>query len=175
MPTIPEDQRAAIIEAMLADDGPPSHRALAEQFGVSKGTIYNVARDAGLSHLWEDRTARTEAANASNAARVAEHRQALELESLEAAREILARRFDSHSVVVKTMIGAEVEEVDNGPEDWRNIGQAVSNLTTSATQLARLESDLAGAGQASGILDDIEAGLREARLRREAASRAGEE
>ncbi|MDQ0376561.1 helix-turn-helix domain-containing protein [Amycolatopsis thermophila] len=60
MPTIPEDQRAAI----LADDGPPSHRALAEQFGVSKGTIYNVARDAGLSHLWEDRTARTEAANA---------------------------------------------------------------------------------------------------------------
>lgn len=171
---ISDEKKQAIADAIAAPDGPPSFAELCARFLCSRDTIVRVAESIGMRDAWEHRRAQTEAATAHRAAAVAAHRQELELESLTAAREILARRFDSHPVVVKTVTGSEIEDVDNGPEDWRNIGQAVNGLTNSAIQLARLETDLAGAGQASGILDDIEIGLREARLRREAESRVGE-
>ncbi|OZM73995.1 hypothetical protein CFN78_06820 [Amycolatopsis antarctica] len=170
-PTDP-DVEAAIIAAI--DAGPPSYRQLHADFGVSLDTIHRIAERNGRADAWEHKRAQTEAATATRAAQLAEHRQALELEALEAAREILSKRFDSHQVVVKTMTGAEIEDVHNGPEDWRNIGQAINGLGNTATALARLQSDLSGAGEARGFLDKLESGLRDARQDREHLSRLGE-
>ncbi|MFJ8815442.1 hypothetical protein [Amycolatopsis thermoflava] len=176
MSTIPEDLRAAIIEAMLADDGPPSHRALAERFGVSKGTIYNIARDADLSHLWEERTARTEAATAANAAELARRRTELQAGLLDDIATLREKLFGDviHLNVVKCGEGFEQVEqtvLPAGPSDWRNTMGAITGATAQTIGLARLDAENTGAGQASGLLEQFEASLRDARHERERQSR----
>lgn len=161
-----QQQRDAIAEAIQRDPV-PTHRAIAAEFAVGLGTVYDVAVAYGVADAWEHRREESEKATATRAALVAEKRQRLEDEALDAAREFLARKFNPKQVAIKGMEGAEVVYLDASSEDFRNIGQAVSNLSGSAVQLAKLESELSGAGQASGLLEQFEQSLREARQERD--------
>lgn len=166
MPSLDQETQERIAAAIQREPV-PTHRALCAEFDVGMGTIYRVAERYGLADAWEHRRAQTEHATATRAALVAEKRQQLEEAALDAARDVLTRRFDGRQVAVKGMEGADVVHVEANSEDYRNVGQAVSNLSNSAVQLAKLESELSGAGQASGLLEQFEQSLRDARERRE--------
>lgn len=161
-----QEQRDAVAHAIQRDPV-PTHRAIAREFGIGVSTVYDIAVAYDLSDAWEHRREESEKATATRAALVAEKRQRLEDEALDAAREFLARKFAPKQVAIKGMEGAEVVYLDASSEDYRNIGQAVSNLSNSAVQLAKLESELSGAGQASGLLEQFEQSLREARQERD--------
>lgn len=168
-------ERKDEIAAAIRRDPVPTQRALANEFGVSVSTIYRVAADYDLADAWEHRRHRTEAATASRAVDVAAKRQRLEELALDTAAEFLHNRANRVQQAIKGMEGVDVVETEPSHHEWKALGQAVQSLSAAAVGFARLETELAGAGTASGILDDIEAGLREARQRREAASRTGED
>lgn len=169
---LPQETRDAIAAAIQRDPTPPV-RELCDEFDVAKATIYRIAREYGLSNAWEDRRARTEAATATKAADLAAKRQRLEELALDAATEYLHKRHDPHHVVEKGIDGVQVLEVPPGPHEAKAIGQAVQSLSNSAIGFARLASELSSAGQASGLLEQFEASLRQARHDRERASREG--
>lgn len=171
-PPLSREQRDAIAAAIQRDPV-PSQRDLAAEFGVAKSTIYRVALEYDLADAWEARRERTEAATATRAADLAAKRQALEELALDAATEWLHKRNEPHEVTEKTATGVEVLTLQPGPHEARAIGQAVQSLANSAIGFARLASELSGAGQASGMLEQFEASLRQARHDREHQSRGG--
>lgn len=161
-----DEQRDAIADAIRRDPV-PTHRAISQEFGVGLGTVYDIASEYGLADAWEHRREQSEQATATRAALVAEKRQRLEEAAIDAALEFIDKRQQGRQVAIKGMEGADIVHVEANSEDYRNVGQAVSNLGNTATQLAKLEAELSGAGQVSGLLEQFEQSLRDARERRE--------
>ena len=62
-------------------------------------------------------------------------------------------------------------DVAPGPREHSETARAIASLIGQSVALARLESDTAGAGAASGMLDQFEQSLREAREKRDEAAR----
>ncbi|WP_372662970.1 hypothetical protein [Amycolatopsis kentuckyensis] len=70
--------------------------------------------------------------------------------------------------------GEEVKQtvLDAGPADWRATMGAIGTAAQQTVNLARLDAETAGAGQASGLLEQFEQSLAAARRDREAAAAA---
>jgi hypothetical protein len=175
-PPLPRERRDQIAAAIQRDPV-PSHRALAAEFDVSISTIYRVADEYGLADSWEHRRERTEAATASRAADLARRRTELQAGLLDDVQQLRNKLFGDvvHLNVVKVDMGTEEVQhtvLPAGPTDWRATMGAITGAVAQTIGLARLEAEMSGTGQASSLLEDFEASLRQARHDREAASRA---
>ncbi|WP_410652104.1 helix-turn-helix domain-containing protein [Amycolatopsis sp. cmx-4-54] len=173
-PSLPQETRERIADAIRRDPT-PTQRAIAREFGVSVSTVYRVAADADLADAWEDRRERTEAATAARAADLAKRRTELQSGLLDDIAELRDRLFGDvvHLHVIK--VDPTAEEVREtvlpaGPSDWRATMGAITAAAQQTANLARLDAETAGAGQASGMLEQFEESLRAARLARDAAA-----
>lgn len=170
------ETRDAIAAAIRDREPTPSVRDLCAEFDVAKATIYRISEEYGLRDAWEDRTHRTEAATAANAAELSRRRTELQAGLLDDIQQLRDRLFGdvTHLHVVKVDMGAEEVQrtvLPSGPHEWRATMSAITGATQQTIGLARLEAETSGAGQASGLLEQFEASLRDARHQREAASR----
>lgn len=167
---LPQDVRDAVADAIRREPT-PSVRTIAAEFNVSKASVYRIAVDYDLADAWEDRRERTEAANATNAAAVAERRTRLQAALLDDV-EHLRENFRAATVPVwaGSKEGIDTRDVEPGPREHSETARAIASLIGQSVALARLESDTAGAGAASGMLDQFEQSLREAREKRDTAA-----
>ncbi|MET9002757.1 hypothetical protein [Amycolatopsis sp. NPDC004169] len=138
-------------------------------------TVYRVATDYDLADAWEDRREQTEAATAAWAADLAKRRIELQSGLIDDIAELRRRLFGEvvHLHVVKVdMVAEEVKQtvLDAGPSDWRATMGAIDTAAQQAVNLARLDAETAGAGQASGLLEQFEQSLAAARRDHQAAA-----
>lgn len=170
-PSLPQETRERIADAIRRDPT-PTQRTIAREFGVSVSTVYRIAAEYDLAEAWEDRREQTEAATAARAADLARRRTELQSGLLDDIAELRRRLFGEvvHLHVVK--VDPTLEEVretvlDAGPADWRATMGAITAAAQQTANLARLDAETAGAGQASGLLEQFEQSLAAARRARE--------
>jgi uncharacterized protein with GYD domain len=175
-PPLSPQVREAIAEAIRRTPT-PTQRAIAREFGVSVSTVYRVAADYDLADAWEDRRDQTEAATAARAADLSKRRTELQAGLLDDIAELRDRLFGdvTHLHVIKVDMGSEdVREtvLPAGPAEWRATMGAITAAAQQTANLARLDAETAGAGQASGLLEQFEQSLAAARRDRDAAAAA---
>jgi hypothetical protein len=162
-PPLSPQARDAIADAIRRTPT-PTQRAIAREFGVSVSTVYRVAADYDLADAWEDRRDRTEAATAARAADLAKRRTELQVGLLDDIAELRDRLFGdvTHLHVVKSdQFSEDVREtvLPAGPAEWRATMGAITAAAQQTANLARLDAETAGAGQASGLLEQFEQSL----------------
>lgn len=171
-PPLPQETRDRIADAIRRDPT-PTQRAIAAEFDVSVSTVYRVAAEYELADSWEDRREQTEAATAARAADLARRRTELQSGLLDDIGKLREKLFGEvvHLHVVK--VDPTAEEVREtvlpaGPSDWRATMGAITAAAQQTANLSRLDAETAGAGQASGMLEQFEESLRAARIERDA-------
>lgn len=169
-------QRKAIADDIRQTAGTPegSYRQIAKRHDCALGTIQNIAREYGLTDAWQEGQQQTAAATSVKQSNAAERRAALQLDLLDDAQKLRAKLFGDvvHLNVVKAegpMAGEYVQEtaLPAGPREWRDTMSAIGIASSKSVELARLEAEQAGTGQASGLLDQFMESLRAARAARE--------
>lgn len=172
------EQRAAIAEDIRQTAGTPdgSYRAIAKRHACAVATVQAVADENDLRHLWQDGQAKTQAATSVKVSNAAERRARLQLDLLDDAQALRAKLFGdvTHLHVAKDpgeMAGETVVQtvLPTGPREWRDTMSAIGIASSKSVELARLEAETAGEGQASGLLEQFEKSLRAAREAREQA------
>ncbi|ALG07651.1 hypothetical protein [Kibdelosporangium phytohabitans] len=175
---LPDEKRAEIAEDIRRTAGTPdgSYRKIAARHSVGVATVQTVAKENGLADAWKDGHEQTRAATEVKTANAAARRAQLQVDLLGDAQELRERMFGNvrHLHVVKVageFAGESVEHtvVPTGPREWRDIMSAIGVASSKSVELARLEAEQAGAGQASGLLEQFERSLRSARVAREQA------
>jgi hypothetical protein len=133
---------------------PTRHNAPSREFGVSVSAGYRVAADYDLADAWEDRHDQTEAATAARAADLAKRRTELQAGLLDDIAELRDRLFGDviHLHVVKSDQFSETV-LPAGPAEWHATMGAINAAARQTANLARLDAETAGAGQASGLLE----------------------
>lgn len=169
-------ERKAIAADIDQTAGKPegSYRLIAERHNCSKNTVQNIAKEYGLEDRWRAGQAQTAAATSVNQSNAADRRARLQLELLDDVDELRQKLFGDvvHLHTAKNegpMAGERVEQtiLRAGPRDWRDTAGAMAALIGKSVELARLEAEQAGTGQASGLLDQFMESLRAARQQRE--------
>lgn len=186
-------QRAAIADDIRATAGTPdgSYRKIAARHGCGVATVQKIAAENNLADAWQDGQAQTAAATSVKVSNAAERRAMLQLDLLDDAQALRAKLFGNvvHLNVVKGYppgtgdddadrgggFGSLPEYVEHtvlpaGPREWRDTMSAIGIASSKSVELARLEAEQAGEGAASGLLEQFEKSLREARQRREQAA-----
>jgi len=168
------EQWQALVDDITATAGTPegSVRRIAARHDVSMRTVRTVAAEAGLADAWASGRARTAAAAQARTVTAAERRAWLLCDLLDDIDELRERMFDDVTVPHPTM---GTVTIPAGPADLRNIATAVGILVDKHVQLARLEVESTGSGQAAGLLEQLEASLRAARLERETRATQSDE
>lgn len=172
-----DELRAAVARDISETAGTPdgSYRKIAARNGCSVATVQKVAAEAGLADAWQAGRAQTAAATEVAKTTAAAKRAQLELDLLDDAQRLRGKLFGdvAHLHVVK--VDKDLEEVRKtvlpaGPRDWDSTMRAIGVATSKAVELARVAAEQAGTGTASGLLEQLEKSLREARHRREQAA-----
>jgi hypothetical protein len=172
-------QRKAIADDIAATAGTPdgSYRKIAARHGCAVGTVQKIADENNLRDRWQDGQQQTAAATSVKQSNAASLRAALQVDLLGDVAKLRGRLFGGvvHLNVVKAegpMAGEYVErtELPAGPRDWRDTAGAMAALIGKSVELARLEAEQAGEGQAAGLLEQFERSLRDARQRRQQAA-----
>lgn len=184
----PDDVRAEVAAYIEAHAGTPagSVRAIARKFGLGKATIGVIADDYGLGDAWAKGAERTQAATDTRKVHLQHQRSLIQEDLLDQVAELSTRFHDDvvHLHVIE--VAPEDRDVDEetgflklervektvlppGPAEWRATAGAIASLTRAALDIARHDKGDEGTGQAIGLLDRFEKGLREAREARERA------
>jgi transposase-like protein len=187
-PRYPDDLRLAIAADIEALAGTPegSVRAIARRHGVSKSLVGVIADEFGLTGRWAQGAQQTDEATKTRMTHVAAQRALAQEDIWDRFAELATQFHDevTHLNVVKCVPEAiddedmngflAVERVERttlppGPADYRSMSTALAALTRAALDIARHDKGDEGTGQAIGLLDRFERGLREAREARERA------
>ncbi|MBP2331245.1 transposase-like protein [Kibdelosporangium banguiense] len=176
MARLSDELKAAIAEDIRATAGTPegSYRKIAGRHGVGLASVQKVAQQNGLADAWQNGQQQTAAATSVKQTNAAERRAQLQLDLLGDAQELRGRLFGyvTHLHVVKNMgenAGESVEhtELPSGPREWRDTMSAIGIASSKSVELARLEAEQAGTGQASGLLEQFFQSLERDRAERD--------
>lgn len=181
-PLTPE-REAGLVDAIRQRAGTPdgSYRALAAEFDVSKRVVELTAKRHGLGDAWAAGRPQTENATAQRRANLAAKRAEIEDGLLDDIVELRAKLWDDVTVhgvgTDRDPDGGQqarmiTKELPAGPSAWRETMSAIGTASKASTDLARLAAEQAGSGQASGLLDQFERSLADARRARDAARQA---
>lgn len=176
---LPDELRAEIADYIRAHAGTPqgSHRAISRHFGIAKATVGVIADENDLGDAWAAGVDKTQAATDARKTHLQSQRSLSQEDLLDLVADLSTRFHDevTHLNVVK--LGGEdsgeiVEKtvLPAGPADWRATAGAIAALTKAHLDLARHDKSDEGTGQAIGLLDRFEKGLRVAREARERAA-----
>ena len=178
-----DEQRRAIADDIRQTAGTPdgSYRKIAARHNVkSLSTIQAIAKEFDLADRWQEGQANTAAATSVKQTNAAALRADLQVDLLHDAQEIRRRLwspdgvpvwapgqnkdgFDATAVIV-------TKNVEAGPREIREAMAAVGIASSKSVELARLEAEQAGAGEATGLLEQFEKSLLDARHRRDQAA-----
>ncbi len=156
----PDDVRAEVADYIRAHAGTPegSVRAIARKFGTSKTTVGVIADQYGLSEAWAEGAAQTANATETRRQHVARQRALLQEDLLDKAADLMDRMDDRvvHLNVVR--VGENMEDVEQtelppGPGDYRAMAGAITSLTKTAVDLAKLDNDTSRTDASVGLLD----------------------
>lgn len=173
------EQRTAIADDIRETAGTPdgSYRQIAKRHGCAVATVQAVAKEHGLEDAWQTGQAKTAAATTVKVTNAAAKRVQLQTDLLDDAQKLRAKLFGEvvHLNVVKNggdYAGESVEQtaLPAGPREWRDTMSAIGIASSKSVELARLEAEQAGEGQASGLLEQFEKSLRAARQQRDQAA-----
>ena len=176
---IPDAKRAEIADDIRATAGTPegSYRKIAARHDVSNATVQKIADEHNLRDRWQAGQQQTAAATSVKQTNAAALRAALQVDLLDDAQWLRSKLRGQvvHLNVVKAegeQAGEYVEQtvLPAGPRDWRDTMGAIGVASSKSVELSRLEAEQAGEGAASGLLEQFEKSLREARVRREQAA-----
>lgn len=171
-----DEQKAAIADDIRTTAGTPegSYRKIAKRHGVGLATVQKVAKDNGLADAWQAGHEQTKAATEVKTANAAAQRAQLQVDLLDDAQQLRGKLWGNvrHLHVVKNageFAGESVEHtiVPTGPRDWRDIMNAIGIASSKSVELARLEAEQAGTGQASGLLEQFFQSLERDRVERD--------
>lgn len=152
---IPDETRTQI-EAAIRGGG--TCRGIARQYGVSPGTVRNIARDADITGAF----ARTNTENATRArvADLADRRARLAERALTLAERMLDRATSPYTVLVATREDVIREELPEPPAaDVRQFATAYGIFVDKHMALIRFDTKEAGNPAATSLVDRLAAML----------------
>lgn len=192
----PDDVRDEVAAHIRAHAGTPAgtYRAIQLRFGIGKATIGVIADEYGLADAWEKGVEQTQAATKARKTYLERQRSLAQEDLIDLVADLTTRFHDDvvHLNVIKlapedyesdedngggpfiTLERVEKTVLPPGPAEWRATAGAIASLAKAHLELARHDKADEGTGQAIGLLDRFEAGLREAREARQRAAAEAE-